>query len=594
MATQRSNSFNELRYLLVQFLLVLCLIVIVGQLAFLQIFRGPYYRQKVNRQSLRKVWIPALRGRIYDRNMFLLAENRPSFDVDVNADELSSRDRSNVIKHLSVLLRKPESNLWFYMNPGRRLSYEPARIAQDISFNIATRVSERLNELPAVNISVNPVRKYPGNAIASHIVGYVGKVSEKNPLLISGEYSMNDLVGKNGIEKEFETELHGQNGQKIVEVDRKSLFVETLDKQPPIPGNDIILTLDRTLQETLEYSFSNRVGAAAAIDPRTGEILALVSSPSYDPNFFVGRVPAREYRTLISNPDRPLFNRAIQGQYPLGSVFKVITAIAGLETGAITSNTVYHDTGEFQIGNSRPWRNFRNSRNGNINLLTALRVSCNTFFCYHSLKIGIDNLSHYAKIFGFGQKTGIELPSEARGLVPNKEWKRKNRKESWYPGDTVNLSIGHGALLVTPLQVARMAAAIGNKGLLLHPRLVRGYAIGRARTDTRSKESPELIDVSQESLALVRQGMWEVVNTPNGSGRRARVPGLVMGGKTGSAMLSTKTYAWFIAFAPFDNPRLAIAIVVENARTGGQDAAPIARDAFAAYFDINLSDTTAD
>jgi len=400
---------------------------------------------------------------------------------------------------------------------------------------------------------------------------------------------MNDLVGKTGIEKEFESELHGQNGQKIVEVDRMSLFVETLDQQPPIPGNDIILTLDRTLQETLERSFSNRVGAAAAIDPRNGEVLALVSAPSFNPNFFVGHVPAREYRELISDPDRPLFNRAIQGQYPLGSVFKVITALAGLETGTITADTIYHDTGKFRIGNSRPWSNFRNSSHGNINLLTALRVSCNTFFCNYSVKIGVDNLALYAKMFGFGSKTGIELPSEAKGLVPTRKWKRKYRKESWYPGDTVNLSIGHGALLVTPLQVARMAAAIGNGGVLMHPRLVRGYAIGRAVKQTRSKEGPEVLAVSEESLALVRKGMWEVVNTENGSGRRARLPGLVMGGKTGSAKLGPKTYAWFIAFAPFDNPRLAIAVVVEDARTGGQDAAPIARDAFAAFFDINLS-----
>jgi penicillin-binding protein 2 len=438
------------------------------------------------------------------------------------------------------------------------------------------------------------VRKYPGNTIASHVVGYVGKVSEKNPALISGQYSLNDLVGKTGIEKEFEADLHGQNGQKIVEVDRKSLFVETLDQQPPIPGNDIILTLDRTLQETLERSFSNRVGAAVAIDPRNGEVLALVSSPAYNPNFFVGRVPAREYRELIANPDRPLFNRAIQGQYPLGSVFKVITALAGLETGVITADTVYHDTGKFQIGTSRPWRNFRNSRHGNITLLSALRVSCNTFFCNYSVRIGIDNLSHYAKMFGFGQKTGIELPSEASGLVPTKAWKRKVRKESWYPGDTVNLSIGHGDLLVTPVQVARMAAAIGNGGMLVHPRLVSGYAIGRDITRTRSKEIPEMVDVSQKSLSLVRQGMWEVVNTENGSGRRARVPGLVMGGKTGSAKLGPKTYAWFIAFAPFEYPRLAIAIVIEDAQTGGRDAAPIARDAFASYFDINLSSENAD
>ena len=590
---QNKRFTPELRYLLLQLMLVLLFVGIVGQLAFLQIVKGPYYRSRVARQSLRKVWLPALRGKIYDRSMTLLAENRPGFDLDLSLNELNRRSLSNVLKHLSVLLHKPESNLWLNLNPGKRFSFEPAKIASDISVDSATRIAERLHELPAVDITVNPLRFYPARNLASHIVGYVGKISRDDPRLLSGEYSMHDLVGKNGIEREYEYILHGQDGQKIVEVDRKSLFVEVLDRQPPVPGNDIILTIDLPLQAALEQALSNRIGAAVAIDPRNGEVLAMVSSPAYDPNFFVGPVPADQFSVMLNDPRRLFFNRAVQGQYPLGSVFKLMTAVSGLESGVISSNTSYADSGKYSLGDMTV-RNFHNARYGRINLLYALRVSCNTFFCNFSTKIGVDTISYYASLFGFGRKTDIELPYEASGLIPSKQWKRDTQHLPWYPGDTVNLSIGHGFLLVTPLQVACMTAAIANNGTLYPPRLVRGYTVGRTINPVAPPAEPLHIPVSSETLKLVQRGMWEVVNTDNGSGKRAALPGVVIAGKTGSAMLATKTYAWFAAYAPFSNPRIAIAVVVENAQTGGRDAAPIARKAFAEYFDLDTPPDDAD
>ncbi len=567
--------------------------IVIGQLVFLQLVRGHTFREKAGSQSLRRLWLPALRGRIYDRNGMLLAGNRPSFDIDVSVDELTARQRTNIVRHLALLLRKPESNLWFKLGPRKRLPYTPARIAHDISFSNVVRVAERLNELPGIEISVNPVRYYPGGSRACHLLGYVGNVPPEHPRLLSRDYSIHDRVGVTGIERVCEDLLHGRNGKKTVQVDHASHYVETLEQLPPVPGHDVILTIDATLQETLEQALGDRVGAAAAIDPRNGDILALVSSPGFDPGFFVGTVTRDEFAALRDDKRRPMFNRAISSRYALGSVFKLITAIAGLESGVITPETVFYDPGVFRLGRMRV-RNFRGHKYGRMKLPYALRVSCNTFFCNYSCDIGVANIATYARLFGFGNKTGIELPAEAEGILPDPAWKRIHRRLPWYPGDTVNLSIGHGFLSVTPLQVACMTAAIANGGTWYPPRLIRSYSVGGDVLSTSRDRLPVPLPVKKETLDLVRKGMWEVVNTQNGSGRRSSLPNVVVAGKTGSAMLGPETYAWFAAFAPFEHPELAIAIVVEHAVTGGRDAAPVAREAFASYFDIDLSGLTND
>ena len=579
------------RYHVLSATLIVCALVLLAQLLWLQLVRGADYRRRSLRQSVRMLWVPALRGAMYDRTMTVIADNRPAFDLDVNVRELTPRARTNVARQLAVILRQPESNLWAALRGGHNLPYEPVRVAADLSHESMTRVAEQLSDLPAVALSVDPLRRYPQRGSAGHAIGYVSKVTPDHPGLRAGLYSLNDRVGVSGIERVCERILHGVNGKRLVQVDRASRFVDTIEQRPPMPGQNVMLTLHMPLQSVLEHAFSNRVGAAVALDPNTGEVLALVSSPGFDQNMFAGPVSPEKYAALLNDPRRPLLNRAIAGQYPLGSVFKLMTAIAGLEYGVLTSNTVFYDQGIFTLGSMRV-RNFHRQRHGTVDLLKALRVSCNTFFCTYAVPIGVRRLVAVAQRFHLGAKTGIELPDEKAGVVPDPWWKRAHMREPWFPGDTVNLSIGHGFLLVTPLQVACMVAAIATDGGWCAPRLVRGYEMNHRIVPAQPPARPDVLPFRRETFALIKRGMWEVVNHPQGSGRLAAVPGLAVAGKTGSALTPTQTFGWFAGFAPFDQPKLVIAVVVEQAETGGKDAAPIARAGFAAYFGIDLAHQT--
>ena len=583
---KNEHYVSSWRYIFLAALIAIIFSIIAGQLLYLQMVKGKYFRKKSSNQSVRKLWVPALRGGIYDRNGVMIAGNKPSFNVDVNIDNLSKRQITNLVKQLSFLLRKPEKKLWRRLNPKKRLPYTDARLAENISFSNVVRLAEQLDEIPDVKIRVQPLRDYPFGELASHIIGYMGKVTPNHPKLLSHEYSMHDRVGVSGIELIGENILHGRNGKKIVQVDRSSKYVETLDYLPPIPGHDVILTIDIELQKAIQNAMSNKVGAAVAINPKNGEILALVSSPGFDPSIFASIVSPKAYRALMQNKDRPMFNRAISSKYTLGSVFKIITAISGLETGAIKPNTVFHDPGVFRLGGMRV-RNFRNHNYGTMGVTYALRVSCNTFFASFSNKIGVKNISNYAKLFGFGKKTGIELPSESPGLLGDRMWKRKTKNLPWYPGDTVNLSIGHGFLIVTPIQVASMIATIANGGIWHQPHIISGYSFEGEFTPANNKIKTIPIPIKKENMDIIRRGLWEVTNTKNGTGRRCKVPGITIAGKTGSAKLNNQTLAWFAAFAPFENPEIAIAVIVENGTTGGRDAAPVAQAAFSEYFGID-------
>jgi len=565
--------------------------VIAGQLLYLQIVKGEYFRKKSSNQSVRKLWVPALRGGIYDRNGVLIAGNKPAFNLDVNVDDLTKRQLTNLVKQLASMLRKPENKIWSRLNPKKRLPYTDARLAENISFSNVIRVVERLNEIPEVEIRVRPLRYYPNGNFASHIIGYMSKVNPNHPKLLSREYSMHDRVGVSGIELIGENVLHGRNGKKIVQVDRSSKYVETLDYVPSIPGHDIILTIDAELQKAIEKAMVNKVGSAVAINPKNGEILALVSTPGFNPSIFASTVSSKDYKALVNDKKRPLFNRAISSRYTLGSVFKIITAIAGLESDILRPDTIFHDPGVFRLGKMTV-RNFRNHKYGSMGVAYALRVSCNTFFCTYSIKIGVNNIANYARLFGFGKKTGVELPAEASGLLGDRMWKRKTKNEAWYPGDTVNLSIGHGFLIVTPIQVASMVAAVANGGIRHQPYIISGYNFKGNFTPANNVKKSIPIPIRKKNMDVIRQGMWEVTNTKNGTGRRCKVPGIVIAGKTGSAKLNNQTLAWFAAFAPYENPEIAIAVIVEDATTGGRDAAPVAQAAFIEYFGVDSENIT--
>ena len=591
MPKKQENYVSSWRYVFLASLIGLIFSIIAGQLLYLQIVKGEYFRKKSSNQSVRKLWVPALRGSIYDRNGVLIAGNKPAFNLDVNVDNLTKRQITNLVKQLSSMLRKPEKSIWNRLNPKKRLPYTDARLVENISFSNVVRVVERLNEIPEVKIRVRPLRDYPNGNFASHIIGHMGKVTPNHPKLLSREYSMHDRVGISGIELVCENVLHGRNGKKIVQVDRSSKYVETLDNLPSVPGHNVILTIDAELQKAIEKAMSNKVGSAVAINPKNGEILALVSTPGFDPSVFASTISAKDYKALVNDENRPLFNRAISSRYTLGSVFKIITAIAGLESDILTPDTVFHDPGVFRLGKMRV-RNYRNHNYGTMGVAYALRVSCNTFFCTYGIKIGIKNIANYARLFGFGKKTGVELPSESSGLLGGRMWKRKTKDLPWYPGDTVNLSIGHGYLIVTPIQVASMIAAVANGGIRHQPYIISGYSFEGNFTPVDNVKKSIPIPVTKENMDIIRRGMWEVTNTKNGTGRRCKVPGIVIAGKTGSAKLNNQTLAWFAAFAPFENPEIAIAVIVEEATTGGRDAAPVAQAAFIEYFGADAENGT--
>ena len=534
MPKKQEHYVSSWRYVFLAASIGIIFSIIAGQLLYLQMVKGEYFRKKSSNQSVRKLWVQALRGEIYDRNGVMIAGNKPSFDVDVNVDDLSKRQLTNLVKQLSFFLRQSETKLWRKLNPKKRLPYTDARLAENISFSNVVRLAERLDETPEVEIRVRPLRYYPNKNLASHVIGYMGKITPNHPKLLSREYSMHDRVGISGIEMICENVLHGRNGKKIVQVDRSSKYVETLDYLPPVPGNDVVLTIDIELQKAILNAMSNKVGAAVAINPKNGEILALVSKPGFDPSVFAGIVSQKDYSSLMNNKKRPMFNRAISSKYTLGSVFKIITAIAGLETGNINANTVFHDPGVFRLGGMRV-RNYRNHNYGSMGVVYALRVSCNTFFCSFATKIGVKNLANYARLFGFGKKTGVELPSESPGLLGDRMWKRNTKKLPWYPGDTVNLSIGHGYLIVTPIQVASMIAVIANGGIWHQPHMIAGYSYEGKFTPVKTETKTIPIPITKKNMDIVRKGLWEATNTKNGTGRRCKVPGIVIAGKTGSA-----------------------------------------------------------
>ena len=563
-------------------------ILLALRLAYMQLVKGENYRKRVTNQSTRKVWVDAARGEILDRNGKIIAYNSPERNVAYEASVYSKRAQSNAVTRLAYLLRCLPNELSENLRPKKRLPDGTAVLARNVSESSFTRVAERSDEIPGLILDYEAARRYPYGSVFGHVTGYTGLIRSNDKRLKESldPFHINDIVGREGMEYYCDDILHGRNGRRMVEVDRVGRYTGILLQEDAIPGKDIVTTLDVRLQQAATDAMKGKVGAAVVIDVKTGEILAMVSSPSYDPNLFIGGISQTNYALLRDNPDHPLLNRATQGLYPLGSVFKLVTSLAGLETGVFTAKTVYHDTGSVQVGN-HTIRNYHKAVYGDITLEDALRVSCNTFFCHYANAIGADNLAKYARALGLGDRTGVELPAESYGQVPTPVWKKNIQGESWYPGDTVNLSIGHGFILVTPVQIARMAAALATGGTVMPLTLIKSLRQGGIET-VYNGERPETrhSEFKPEALKAVRDGMYAVVNKPNGSGRRAKVPGITACGKTGSAMLGKKTFAWFASYAPFEEPEVAMAIVVENATSGGTDAAPIAGEIYKTYVKI--------
>jgi len=574
-------------------------VVLFIRLIYLQVVMGEeYYRMSLN-NSIRLQNIDPPRGRIYDRQGNLLVDNRPAFDVDITLKD--AEPLRPTLEKLSPHLQTPADALLTQIKQTKGASaYQPRLLKPDVGRDTLAAIEVHKYDLPGVSVNVNLRRHYIHERLASHLIGYLSEISPAE--LKSGLFPdsrSGDLIGKFGAEKGYENFLRGKRGGRQVEVNANGLVVRILKTVDAEPGNNIFLTIDQHLQQRAEALLDGIVGAAVAIEPATGHILALVSSPSFDQNLFVGGITHEQWDTLISNPFRPMSNRAIQGEYPPGSTYKIITALAGLEEGVIDDRTVLHCPGYYRFGN-RVYRCWKKGGHGQVDIIKAVEESCDVFFYQVGERLGVDRLAWYAKAFGLGSPTGIFLDHEASGLVPTAAWKKRRTGIPWQEGETLSVAIGQGFDLVTPIQMAVVAAAVGNGGKRFRPIILD--RIQSPDGQVLQKIEPQLtgkLPVSPGNLDLVKQGLWRVVNADNGTARGSRLSDIAISGKTGTSQVISrkedealaeedvpihlKAHAWFVAYAPSEHPTIAVAVVVEHGEHGSGAAAPIAKEMIKAY-----------
>jgi penicillin-binding protein 2 len=557
--------------------LLLGMFVVLGlRLWQLQVLQGEYYHQLADSNRIRVHYTAAPRGVVLDRRAEVLVSNRPSFTIALLPMEL--REPRKVVPLLAALLGVPPAEVQDRLRDGRARPFEPVPVRRDVGLDVVTRLEERRTELPGVLVVADPVRQYRLGSLAAHVLGYLGEISaEELSALRDRGYRSGDLIGKSGVERQYDSLLRGQDGDQVVEVDAGGRPLRVLRESRGRAGRAVVLTLDRALQQVAEESLRDRAGAVVAMDPRNGEVLAMASSPTFDPNVFAAGISARNWERIARDPRNVLINRAAASAYEPGSVFKIVTGAAALREGVATPQTRYQCNGSLALGR---WVFKDLAAHGNIDFTTGIAQSCNVMFWQIGQGLGPERLGAHAKAFGLGERTGVDLPLEVPGIIPAPDYKQRHWKEPWYPGDTLNMSIGQGFVLTTPLQIARMVAAVANGGELLRPRLVRGLTgPSGAMTHVFAREVQGRVTASPADLAELRRGMAAVV--ARGTGTAAAVAGMPVAGKTGSAETPRgRPHAWFAGFAPADDPQIVVAVLVEHGYRGGLTSAPIARRLF--------------
>ena len=563
------------------FILKLAIFAIVGvlfmRLYMLQLFSYEEYAGESEKNSVRMITTDPVRGYIFDRTGKLVVDDGPSFTVTVTQSEF----RNYNVGELATLLGLDAPTLQDRINRGvvnARSRFTPVKVKRDVDFGTLSSIEEHLFQLPGVSYDVESKRIYVGPARASHLLGYCKEIGEGQLTKFGEPYKLGDLIGSSGIEASYEQLLRGEKGKQFISVNAKGQVLGSFDggKEDVLPreGFDLILNADFDLQAYAESLMKSYKGSFVALDPQDGGVLAMVSMPDYDPSIFSGVTSTDEWNKLNDDPDKPLFNRATMTLYPPGSTFKMVLAAAALQERVIDKNWRVTCPGGFRLGN----RFFRCTHvHGSVNIVEAIEESCNTFFYQLILKVGLDRWHEYAQKFGFGRKTGIDIDEEAAGLIPSTAYyDREYRKGHWTQGFVVNLAIGQGEVGVSPLQMAQYAAALANGGTIYQPTIVH-YIRNKAtnRIEEVAHKTTEL-GISPKVMALIREGMRRCVESPAGTGSLARIPGIVVAGKTGTAENPHgEDHAWFVGFAPFDHPKIAVACIVENAGYGGTKAAPI-------------------
>ncbi|MCI0330402.1 MAG: penicillin-binding protein 2 [candidate division Zixibacteria bacterium] len=561
---------------------------LVVRLLFLQIVFHPYYRRMADVNRLRLVPIPAPRGAIFDRQMRQIVANRPSYSVSILPYEVP--DLEIIIARLAPLIGLTVAELEEAIKRERTTPYEPIKVKKDVDFATIARLEELNEDLPGVLYQAEQARDYPPNNWGSHLVGYISEISEQELLQLAVKgYRQGGYIGKRGIEKQYDQLLRGVDGVLYLEVTAQGKVLgEVPDKPPirPVSGSELVISIDMDVQAAAESALAHFCCAGAvALDPSNGEILAFVSKPVYNTAGLSVGISFDEWNRIVNDPFHPLLNRIIQSQYPPGSAAKLLTAGAALEENLISSRShmPVGCGGGYQFGN-RFFRCWKPEGHGSLNLIGAIEQSCDVYFYQLGQKLGLDKWSAYARKCNFGKRTGIDLPDEARGLAPAPEWyDRRFGKGKWSPGVMLNLAIGQGEILITPLQLANFYAALGNGGVLWKPHLLK-----RVQDPDRAAEyRPEIVErlpFSQETLEILKKSMVQVVQGERGTAHRAQLEGITVAGKTGTAENPHgKPHSWFACFAPAENPKIAIAVLVENAGHGSDIAAPIAQQMLQVY-----------
>jgi len=578
-------------------MLLIC--VLVARLYYLQIIQYDYHSTLSENNRVHVQPIPPTRGLIFDRNGVIIADNRPSFSLSMTRERAGNwQEVLNTIVEVLDLTEDDRALFEKRMKQGRR-PFEPVPILFELNEEQIARVAVNQFRLPGVEVVAQLVRHYPQGAHFAHSVGYVGRINEKElKTLDPVNYSGTHHIGKTGIERFYEPELHGQVGYEEVETNARGRVLRVLKRTDPKPGKDIVLSLDIKLQEAAEAALGGRRGAVVALDPRTGEVLAMVSQPSFDPNLFVTGISFKAYAELRDSIDRPLFNRVLRGLYPPGSTIKPAVAIAGLDSGVVNASSRVFDPGYYQLPNyDHKYRNWNRTGDGWVDLDTAIMRSNDTYFYDLAHKMGIDRLSSYMNRFGIGQKVALDMFEESPGLMPSREWKRATRRQAWFPGETLILGIGQGYMQTTPLQLAQATALIANKGVWNRPHLAKTIE-GQPPVDPNPMEDIVLRDKSD--WAKVTHGMEQVMHNARGTARKAAAGAQYrIAGKSGTAQVVAikqgekydrnklqerhRDHALFVAFAPADDPKIVVSVMVENGESGSGVAAPVVRQIMDAW-----------
>ena len=593
--------------------IALGLLFLLVNLFHVQILERDRYGDREEAQSLRRIRLPAARGEIVDRNGVILANNRPSYDIAISLDQLGRISKRQdvarlaetniqaVATALNLAVTVKDQEVRNHYNQRRPL---PMPLWRDLPAQTVAAFVERSGNWPGTDLLVTPVRQYPHGALAAHLLGYCGRADQTEEEEVENFYYYQaDRTGKQGVEHAFDGDLRGAPGGHTIRVNPSGVKVAEVGAKPAERGNRIVLTIDARIQHVVETALAHTVlpagkelrGAVVVLDPRDGEILALASVPAFDPNIFSPGTPAGVISNTVFGGGRPTFNRTILGQYAPGSTFKPITLLAGLETGRITPSDTVTCTGGLQIGNRR-FECWNTHGHGRVEAFAAMLQSCDVWFYQAGMRTGVEAISRIAGEFGLGRSAGVDFARDVAGGVPTPAWKREHFGEKWWESDTAQLAIGQSYLLATPLQMANVAAALGNRGTLWRP-----FAVRRI-------ESPDgqILQITQpavlsrlsarpQNLAIVRQAMFGAVQSPQGTGHHAAVRGWTVAGKTGTAQFNTATgkinRAWFIGFAPYEQPTVAVAVLIEDGVSGGHVAAPVAGQILAGIFQSNVEAT---